>query len=214
MCPFLRRVRLHRTKAVRYPASLYPHGPLIRYYLLTLTPPPPNHCNHRGHDSTGVTDRVVNQMLTQMDGAEGLDGVYVLAATRCVRYFELSRAFSFPRSPRLSAYMRALTDRSTASSFVVGRTSSTLRSFGRGDSTSRCCATCRMQRNVRRCVNARVSPGRRGDMGFCRPWPTGPDLMQHCARGPTFQRLGSRGISGEQADLISALVPKQCAEMQ
>jgi len=35
----------------------------------------------RGHDSTGVTDRVVNQMLTQMDGAEGLDGVYVLAVT-------------------------------------------------------------------------------------------------------------------------------------
>lgn len=35
----------------------------------------------RGHDSTGVTDRVVNQMLTQMDGAEGLQGVYVLAAT-------------------------------------------------------------------------------------------------------------------------------------
>ena len=35
-----------------------------------------------GHDSTGVTDRVVNQMLTQLDGVEGLDGVYVLAATR------------------------------------------------------------------------------------------------------------------------------------
>ncbi|KAL8740691.1 MAG: hypothetical protein Q9190_006631, partial [Brigantiaea leucoxantha] len=35
----------------------------------------------RGHDSTGVTDRVVNQMLVQMDGAEGLSGVYVLAAT-------------------------------------------------------------------------------------------------------------------------------------
>lgn len=35
----------------------------------------------RGHDATGVTDRVVNQLLTQMDGAEGLDGVYVLAAT-------------------------------------------------------------------------------------------------------------------------------------
>ncbi|EHN01576.1 Pex1p [Saccharomyces cerevisiae x Saccharomyces kudriavzevii VIN7] len=35
----------------------------------------------RGHDSTGVTDRVVNQLLTQMDGAEGLDGVYILAAT-------------------------------------------------------------------------------------------------------------------------------------
>ncbi|XP_045126632.1 peroxisome biogenesis protein 1-like [Portunus trituberculatus] len=35
----------------------------------------------RGHDSTGVTDRVVNQLLTQMDGVEGLSGVYVLAAT-------------------------------------------------------------------------------------------------------------------------------------
>lgn len=41
----------------------------------------------RGHDSTGVTDRVVNQMLTQMDGAEGLEGVYVLAATRQVLPF-------------------------------------------------------------------------------------------------------------------------------
>ena len=38
----------------------------------------------RGHDSTGVTDRVVNQLLTEMDGAEGLTGVYVLAATRLV----------------------------------------------------------------------------------------------------------------------------------
>ncbi|KAM4705612.1 peroxisomal ATPase PEX1 isoform 2-T2 [Rhinophrynus dorsalis] len=35
----------------------------------------------RGHDNTGVTDRVVNQMLTQLDGVEGLEGVYVLAAT-------------------------------------------------------------------------------------------------------------------------------------
>lgn len=47
--------------------------------VLTLV----DRCRNRGHDSTGVTDRVVNQMLTQMDGAEGLDGVYVLAATRC-----------------------------------------------------------------------------------------------------------------------------------
>ncbi|MGH0178919.1 UNVERIFIED_CONTAM: hypothetical protein FKN15_005246 [Acipenser sinensis] len=31
----------------------------------------------RGHDNTGVTDRVVNQMLTQLDGVEGLQGVYV-----------------------------------------------------------------------------------------------------------------------------------------
>ncbi|KAG8443146.1 hypothetical protein GDO86_011816 [Hymenochirus boettgeri] len=35
----------------------------------------------RGHDNTGVTDRVVNQMLTQLDGVEGLQGVYFLAAT-------------------------------------------------------------------------------------------------------------------------------------
>ncbi|CAG2164429.1 unnamed protein product, partial [Oppiella nova] len=36
----------------------------------------------RGHDSTGVTDRVVNQLLTQMDGFEELGtGVYVLSAT-------------------------------------------------------------------------------------------------------------------------------------
>ena len=31
-------------------------------------------CFSRGHDSTGVTDRVVNQLLTQLDGVEGLDG--------------------------------------------------------------------------------------------------------------------------------------------
>ncbi|XP_030883260.1 peroxisome biogenesis factor 1 isoform X2 [Leptonychotes weddellii] len=35
----------------------------------------------RGHDNTGVTDRVVNQLLTQLDGVEALQGVYVLAAT-------------------------------------------------------------------------------------------------------------------------------------
>jgi peroxin-1 len=36
----------------------------------------------RGQDSTGVTDRVVNQLLTQMDGVEGLQkGVFIMAAT-------------------------------------------------------------------------------------------------------------------------------------
>lgn len=35
----------------------------------------------RGHDNTGVTDRVVNQLLTQLDGVESLVGVWVLAAT-------------------------------------------------------------------------------------------------------------------------------------
>lgn len=35
----------------------------------------------RGHDSTGVTDRVVNQLLTELDGVEELKGVVVVAAT-------------------------------------------------------------------------------------------------------------------------------------
>lgn len=35
----------------------------------------------RGHDNTGVTDRVVNQLLTQLDGVESLQGVCVVAAT-------------------------------------------------------------------------------------------------------------------------------------
>ena len=40
----------------------------------------------RGHDSTGVTDRVVNQLLTQLDGVEGGNNttesnVFVIAAT-------------------------------------------------------------------------------------------------------------------------------------
>lgn len=35
----------------------------------------------RGSDSTGVTDRVVNQMLCQLDGVESREGVYILAAT-------------------------------------------------------------------------------------------------------------------------------------
>jgi peroxin-1 len=60
----------------------------------------PNHSylvshSTRGHDSTGGTDRIVNQLLTEMDGAEGLDGVYVLAATRYVDV-------TIPLQPRLS----------------------------------------------------------------------------------------------------------------
>ena len=35
----------------------------------------------RGKDSTGVTDRVVNQFLTELDGVESLAGVVVIAAT-------------------------------------------------------------------------------------------------------------------------------------
>lgn len=35
----------------------------------------------RGHDNTGVSDRVVNQLLTELDGVEGLKGVAVIGAT-------------------------------------------------------------------------------------------------------------------------------------
>merc|ERR1712039_853202 len=38
-------------------------------------------CPKRGGDSTGVTDRVVNQMLTYLDGVEDRGRVYVIAAT-------------------------------------------------------------------------------------------------------------------------------------
>lgn len=39
--------------------------------------------SRRGHDNTGVTDRVVNQLLTQLDGVDtDLGGqVFVLAAS-------------------------------------------------------------------------------------------------------------------------------------
>ncbi|TYH19450.1 hypothetical protein ES288_A05G353200v1 [Gossypium darwinii] len=36
----------------------------------------------RGHDNTGVTNRVVIQFLTELDGVEVLTGVFVFAATR------------------------------------------------------------------------------------------------------------------------------------
>ena len=40
------------------------------------------HYFRRGHDSTGVTDRVVNQLLTELDGVEGQEvGLWILAAT-------------------------------------------------------------------------------------------------------------------------------------
>ncbi|XP_034936999.1 peroxisomal ATPase PEX1 isoform X2 [Chelonus insularis] len=35
----------------------------------------------RGHDSTGVTDRIVNQLLTQLDGIERREGVAIVAAS-------------------------------------------------------------------------------------------------------------------------------------
>lgn len=35
----------------------------------------------RGHDSTGVTDRVVNQLLTELDGVKSLEGVSIICAS-------------------------------------------------------------------------------------------------------------------------------------
>lgn len=78
-------VQLLRSPAFSFLMNLtrsHPRGTTTSHDLIGLH----NHVfRNRGHDSTGVTDRVVNQMLTQMDGAEGLDGVYVLAATRSAR---------------------------------------------------------------------------------------------------------------------------------
>jgi peroxin-1 len=37
--------------------------------------------SQRGHDTTGVTDRVVNQLLTELDGVESLQGVFILATS-------------------------------------------------------------------------------------------------------------------------------------
>jgi peroxin-1 len=40
----------------------------------------------RGHDNTGVTDRVVNQLLTQLDGVESYQvrfAIYYLSACLC-----------------------------------------------------------------------------------------------------------------------------------
>jgi peroxin-1 len=35
----------------------------------------------RGHDSTGVTDRVVNQLLTEIDGTGDREGIFIIATT-------------------------------------------------------------------------------------------------------------------------------------
>ncbi len=37
--------------------------------------------NRRGRDSAGVTDRVVNQLLTELDGVESLGDIVVIAST-------------------------------------------------------------------------------------------------------------------------------------
>ena len=56
--------------------TCYDNGPDVRLRLRMCCV-----CFRRGHDNTGVTDRVVNQLLTQLDGVESLRGVSVVAAT-------------------------------------------------------------------------------------------------------------------------------------
>ena len=93
----------------------------------------------RGHDSTGVTDRVVNQLLTQMDGAEGLSGVYVLAATSrpdlidpaLLRPGRLDKSLlcDMPNSDDRLDILQALAKKLTISPSVLGGKSS-LRNLG------------------------------------------------------------------------------------
>uniref|UniRef100_A0AAF5PKB5 Peroxisomal ATPase PEX1 n=2 Tax=Wuchereria bancrofti TaxID=6293 RepID=A0AAF5PKB5_WUCBA len=44
----------------------------------------------RGESDTGVTDRVVNQLLTELDGVEGLDDVYIIGATNRIDLIDSS----------------------------------------------------------------------------------------------------------------------------
>lgn len=48
----------------------------------------------RGQDNTGVTDRVVNQLLTELDGAEGLFGVYVIAGRFWIIFSNLKATYN------------------------------------------------------------------------------------------------------------------------
>ncbi|BDA47966.1 probable peroxisome biogenesis factor 1 [Coccomyxa sp. Obi] len=75
----------------------------------------------RGHDSTGVTDRVVNQLLTELDGVEGLKGVVVIGATSrpdmldaaLLRPGRLDRLLycGFPTTRERTQILRALSSR-------------------------------------------------------------------------------------------------------
>ena len=44
-----------------------------------LRPSHASPCRRRGGDSTGVTDRVVNELLCHLDGVESLERVFVIA---------------------------------------------------------------------------------------------------------------------------------------
>jgi len=42
----------------------------------------------RGHDTSGVTDTIVNQILSEMDGIESAEGVFVMGATNRVELLD------------------------------------------------------------------------------------------------------------------------------
>lgn len=77
----------------------------------------------RGNDNTGVTDRVVNQLLTFLDGVEGRTGVYVMGATSrpdmvdpaLLRPGRLDRQLylGFPDAEERVAILRALSRKMT-----------------------------------------------------------------------------------------------------
>lgn len=49
----------------------------------------------RGVSDTGVTDRVVNQLLTELDGVEGLDGMFIYCFKIYLRSYVCSYAGEF-----------------------------------------------------------------------------------------------------------------------
>lgn len=59
----------------------------------------------RGHDSTGVTDRVVNQLLTELDGVEGLKGGLCSRALAAVSEFTTLILYTCLEEPSLHAFI-------------------------------------------------------------------------------------------------------------
>ena len=57
----------------------------------------------RGHDSTGVTDRVVNQLLTELDGIEGLQGALLWSIDALLRIACSDLLLGCPVSIQLSS---------------------------------------------------------------------------------------------------------------
>lgn len=68
---FLKK-RLCQVSILFYSYSIHANNKIINQFQRSI---------RRGHDNTGVTDRVVNQLLTQLDGVEDREGVAIVAAS-------------------------------------------------------------------------------------------------------------------------------------